>query len=67
MADANTIIQTLGQQIAQLTIEKAILAVELSELQAKYAKTVDLEVVEDDEPVVETVKTPDLHEVASSD
>ena len=45
MADANTVIAALGQQVAQLVVDKAILSAELAELRAKYADTVDLEVV----------------------
>ena len=44
MADANTIIVNLGQQIAQLTVDKAILQAELAELQA--AQPAALEAVE---------------------
>jgi hypothetical protein len=50
MADANTVIAALSQQIAQLTVDKAILTAELAELRAKYEQTVDLEVVEGDPP-----------------
>ena len=34
MADANTIIRNLGQQVAQLTVDKAILEAEVGELRA---------------------------------
>ena len=34
MADAQTIIRNLGQQVAQLTVDKAILEVENEELRA---------------------------------
>ncbi len=38
MADANTIIRDLGQQVAQLTVDKAILAAELAEVQVRIAE-----------------------------
>jgi len=38
MADANAVIVSLGQQVAQLTVDKAILAAELAETQAKLAE-----------------------------
>ena len=47
MADANTVIATLAQQVAQLTVDKVLLTVELAELRAKYDQTVDLEIVDD--------------------
>lgn len=37
MADANTIIRQLGQQIAQMIIDKTVVEVELAETQAKLA------------------------------
>ena len=37
MADANTVIANLGQQVAQLTVDKAILEAELAETHAKLA------------------------------
>ena len=37
MADANTIIRNLGMQVAQLTVDKAILEVENGELRAELA------------------------------
>ena len=37
MADAQTVIRELGQQVAQLTVDKAILAVENSELRERVA------------------------------
>lgn len=37
MADATSIIANLGQQVAQLTVDKAILEAEVSELRAKLA------------------------------
>ncbi len=42
MADANTVIRDLGQQVAQLTVDKAILAAELAEANERIA---DLEAV----------------------
>ena len=47
MADASIVITNLAQQVAQLTVDKAILTAELAELQAKYDQTADLEVVAD--------------------
>jgi hypothetical protein len=38
MADANTIIAGLAQQIAQLTVDKAILTAELTETQERLVK-----------------------------
>jgi hypothetical protein len=38
MADASTIITQLGQQIAQLIVDKAILEVALAEAQARIAE-----------------------------
>jgi len=35
MADAATVIRTLGQQVAQLTVDKTILEVELAETQQR--------------------------------
>lgn len=35
MADASAIIASLGQQLAQLTVDKAILEVEVAELRAR--------------------------------
>jgi hypothetical protein len=35
MADASAIITSLGQQLAQLTVDKAILEVEVAELRAR--------------------------------
>ena len=37
MADANTIIRNLGLQLAQLTVDKAILEAENGELRAELA------------------------------
>ena len=37
MADATAIIRQLGQQIAQLTVDKAILEVELAEARERIA------------------------------
>jgi hypothetical protein len=37
MADANTVIKALGQQVAQLSVDKAILEAEVAELQAALA------------------------------
>lgn len=37
MADANTVIANLGQQVAQLTVDKAILEAELAEARARLA------------------------------
>jgi len=48
MADATAIITALGQQVAQLIVDKAILQVELAELQAKYDQAADIEIVEDE-------------------
>lgn len=42
MADANTVIRDLGQQVAQLTVDKAILAAELGEANERLA---DLEAI----------------------
>lgn len=39
MADANTVIVALGQQIAALTVDKAVLEAEVIELRAKLAAT----------------------------
>ena len=38
MADANTIIRNLGQQVAQLTVDKAILEAEVAELRAALGR-----------------------------
>lgn len=35
MADAQTVIRELGQQVAQLTVDKAILAAELAEVRER--------------------------------
>lgn len=45
MADANTVIQNLTQQVAQLAVDKAILAAELAEARARIA---ELEAAEGD-------------------
>jgi hypothetical protein len=37
MADAQTVIRDLGQQVAQLTVDKAILAAELAEARERIA------------------------------
>jgi len=37
MADAQTVIRDLGQQVAQLTVDKAILAAELAEANERAA------------------------------
>ena len=37
MADANTVITNLGQQVAQLSVDKAILQAEVAELRAALA------------------------------
>lgn len=47
MADANIVIAQLGQQIAQLVVDRTIAQVELAETQAKFAQAPVLEVVED--------------------
>ena len=49
MADANTVIANLGQQVAQLTVDKAILEAELAELRAARDEdqTVTLAVLDD--------------------
>ena len=49
MADAQTIIRNLGQQVAQLTVDKAILEVELAEARERIA---DLEAANSGEAVV---------------
>jgi len=38
MADAQTVIRDLGQQIAQLTVDKAILDAELAEARERVAE-----------------------------
>lgn len=48
MADANAIIRNLGAQVAQLTVDKAILEAEVAELRAQinYAGISEVGVVE---------------------
>ena len=55
MADATTIIQSLGAQVAQLTVDKAVLAVELAEARARIA---ELEAPEGSELVGEVEDRP---------
>lgn len=38
MADASTVIRTLGQQIAQLSVDKALLETELAEARERIAE-----------------------------
>lgn len=51
MADAQTVIANLGQQVAQLTVDKAILEAEVAELRAKVDAAEDREAVERGEAV----------------
>ena len=41
MADASTIIASLGRQVAQLTVDKAILETEVAELRTRLEATGD--------------------------
>jgi hypothetical protein len=43
MADANTVIKSLGMQIAQAIVDKTIAEVEVAELREREAARVDIE------------------------
>jgi hypothetical protein len=47
VADANTVIRDLGQQIAQLTVDKTIALVELGEARERIAELEDAAAAED--------------------